>query len=97
MRAKTSRLQLIDGLRGLAVAMMLAYHFCYDLVWFGWAQWRMLEDPAWIGWRNVIVSSFLLLVGVSLALRQFFQVEAQDFWKRWRQIAAAALLVSLGS
>jgi uncharacterized membrane protein len=97
MKAKTSRLQLIDGLRGVSVLMMLAYHFCYDLVWFGWAQWRMLEDPAWIGWRNVIVCCFLLLVGVSLALRQFFQVEAHDFWKRWAEITAAAVLVSLGS
>jgi uncharacterized membrane protein len=97
MPSKNTRLELIDGLRGLAVAMMISYHFCYDLVWFGWAQWRMLEDPAWITWRSVIVSSFLLLVGVSLALRQFYQVQTRDFWKRWAQIAAAALLVSVGS
>jgi uncharacterized membrane protein len=97
MTAKTSRLELIDGLRGLAVAMMIAYHFCYDLTWFGWAQWRLLYDPAWIAWRSAIVTLFLFLVGVSLALRELNQVKPQHFWKRWAHIAAAALLVSLGS
>ncbi len=92
-----ARFESIDGLRGCAVAMMVAYHFCYDLVWFGWAQWRIFDDPAWIAWRSVIVGLFLLLVGVSLTLRDFFQTPASDFWKRWAQIAAAALCVSLGS
>ena len=62
------RLPIVDLLRGVAVAMMIVYHFCYDLSWFGWADFHMLLDARWIAWRTAIVSSFLLLVGVGFAL-----------------------------
>jgi len=77
--------------------MMIAYHFCFDLVLFRWAAWPMLADARWIAWRSVILSSFLLIAGVSLALRQHFKPAWPDFWRRWVQLAGAALLVTLGS
>ena len=95
--ASTSRLRLIDALRGFAVAQMIAYHFIYDLAYFGWVNLVMTRDQPWIAWRTAIVTQFLLLVGVSLVLRTSFKPSAKDFWKRWAQIAAAALLVSIGS
>ena len=93
----TSRLQLVDALRGLAVAQMIIYHFIYDLAYFGWINLVMTRDQPWVAWRTAIVTQFLLLVGVSLVLRTSFKPSAADFWKRWTQIAAAALLVSVGS
>jgi uncharacterized membrane protein len=57
----------------------------------------MTRDQPWVTWRAAIVTQFLLLVGVSLVLRTSFKPSAADFWKRWAQIAAAALLVSAGS
>jgi uncharacterized membrane protein len=91
------RLQLIDALRGFAVAQMIVYHFIYDLAYFGWIDLVMTRDQPWVAWRTAIVTQFLLLVGVSLVLRTSFKRSTADFWKRWAQIAAAALLVSLGS
>ncbi|HWL74107.1 MAG TPA: heparan-alpha-glucosaminide N-acetyltransferase domain-containing protein, partial [Burkholderiaceae bacterium] len=91
------RLQLVDALRGFAVAQMIVYHFIYDLAYFGWVNLAMTRDQPWIAWRSAIVTQFLLLVGVSLVLRTSFKPSAADFWKRWTQIAAAALLVSIGS
>ena len=91
------RLLLVDALRGVAVAQMVVYHFIYDLAYFGWIDLAMTRDQPWVGWRTTIVTQFLLLVGVSLVLRTSFKPSASDFWKRWTQIAAAALLVSLGS
>ena len=91
------RLQLVDALRGFAVAQMIVYHFIYDLAYFGWINLAMTRDQPWLAWRTAIVTQFLLLVGVSLVLRTSFKPSAADFWKRWAQIAAAALLVSLGS
>lgn len=90
----------VDLLRGLAIAMMVGYHGCYDLAYFRLAPWSpddMLTDPGWIAWRDLIVASFLLLVGVSRALNSAFKPAASDFWRRWVQIAAAAALVSLAS
>lgn len=91
------RLALIDALRGFAVAQMVVYHFIYDLAYFGWVDLAMTRDQPWVAWRTAIVTQFLLLVGVSLVLRTSFKPSAADFWKRWAQIAAAALLVSAGS
>jgi uncharacterized membrane protein len=90
----------VDLLRGLAIAMMVGYHFCYDLAYFRFASWSpddMLVRWGWIAWRDLIVASFLLLVGLSRALNAEFKPSAPDFWKRWAQIAGAALLVSLAS
>ncbi|WP_028311415.1 DUF1624 domain-containing protein [Derxia gummosa] len=95
-----TRIDTVDALRGFAVAMMVAYHFCYDLGMFrlvGWTPADMVTRPGWIAWRTVIVSLFLALVGASLALRQVRGVGAGAFWKRWARIAAAAALVSAGS
>ena len=91
------RLQLVDALRGFAVAQMIVYHFIYDLAYFGWIDLVMTRDQPWVAWRTAIVTQFLLLVGVSLVLRTSFKPSTADFWKRWAQIAAAALLVSVGS
>ena len=91
------RLVLVDALRGFAVAQMIVYHFIYDLAYFGWIDLAMTRDQPWVAWRTAIVTQFLLLVGVSLVLRTSFNPSTTDFWKRWAQIAAAALLVSLGS
>jgi uncharacterized membrane protein len=90
----------VDLLRGLAITMMFAYHFCYDLAYFGFAPWTpydMLDQSGWIGWRNLIISSFLALVGFSRALSIAFKPSWTDFWKRWAQIAGGATLVSLAS
>jgi uncharacterized membrane protein len=97
---RESRFAGVDQLRGLAIAMMIAYHFCYDLAYFGFASWQpndMLSDWRWIAWRSLIVASFLLLVGVSRALSAAFKPSPADFWKRWAQIAGAAAVVSIAS
>jgi len=91
------RLAVVDALRGFAVAQMIVYHFIYDLAYFGWVNLAMTRDQPWIAWRTLIVTQFLLLVGVGLVLRSSFKRAASDFWKRWAQIAAAAAFVSLGS
>jgi uncharacterized membrane protein len=99
----SGRLDLVDAARGFAITMMIAYHFCFDLTYFGWAGWRMLDDPAWIAWRNTIVTAFLFLVGVSLALRDDRERRNGEGWfarafvSRWSQIAGAAVLVTAGS
>ncbi len=95
--ADTQRLRIVDALRGFAVAQMIVYHFIYDLNYFGYVRVRMLVDPQWVGWRTAIVTQFLLLVGVSLALRAAHKPAWRDFGRRWLQIAAAAVLVSAGS
>ncbi len=97
MPSSAPRLALVDVLRGFAVAQMIVFHFVYDLNYFGWVKLSMLTDQPWVGWRTAIVTQFVLLVGVGLVLRSSFKPGQRDFWRRWAQIAAAALLVSAGS
>lgn len=88
----------IDALRGMAMLAMLAYHAAFDLQHFGWLHANPYADARWISARCVILSSFLLCLGLSLAQRRWQEPTAwQRFAWRWAQIAAAALLVSLGS
>ena len=104
---EAARLEIVDAARGMAIAMMIAYHFCFDLTYYGWAQWAMLDDPGWIAWRSIIVASFLVLVGLSLALREARESHGgampnraaanKAFVKRWLQVAGAALVVTAGS
>ena len=91
------RLPIVDLLRGLAIAQMVAYHFIYDLDYFGWLELAMTRDQPWVAWRAAIVTQFVFLVGIGLSLRSSFKPGASDFWRRWLQVAAAALLVSVGS
>jgi uncharacterized membrane protein len=91
------RFDEIDGLRGFAIAQMVVYHLCYDLNHFGWTHFPIGLSPSWKVWQVSIISTFLLLTGISLVLRDAFKPSWQVFWRRWIQIAASALAVSLGS
>jgi uncharacterized membrane protein len=95
--ASLPRLPVVDLARGLAIVQMVAYHFIYDLTYFGWLHFVMTEEAGWITWRNAIVSQFLLVCGIGIGLGDAAGRSGARFWRRWRQIAAAAALVSLAS
>ena len=95
--ARSTRLSLVDALRGFAVAQMIVYHFIYDLNYYGWIRLRMLIDQPWVGWRTAIVTQFLLLVGVGLVLRNSFQPGSSDFLATLGPDRVGGLLVSAGS
>ena len=98
-----ARVDVVDALRGVAITMMIAYHVCFDLTFFHWTDWAMLDDARWIAWRSGIVTSFLFVTGLSLALRDERDQRTQTGWldraflRRWAQVAGAALLVTVGS
>lgn len=97
MGSEKVRFDEIDGLRGFAIAQMVAYHLCYDLNHFGWTNFPIGLSLNWKIWQVSILSTFLLLTGISLVLRDKFKPSWQDFGRRWIQISASALAVSLGS
>lgn len=93
--APLQRIPIMDVARGCAIAMMVAYHFCYDLNYFGLTHFDIFLGWQWIGWRYAIVTSFLLLAGASLVLAQL--QSWRGYWRRLLQIAGCAALVSLAS
>ena len=92
-----TRLPSVDALRGLAIALMIAYHFCYDLSYFGFARFDFFNDPFWLHARTLILSTFLLTAGASLALAQRSGHGRARFWRHVGLIAACALAVSAAS
>lgn len=92
-----SRLAYIDALRGIAIVWMTAYHFCFDLNQFGYLKQDFYENPLWTWQRTAIVSLFLFTAGLGQAVAVHQNQSWQRFWRRWMQVAGAALLVSVGS
>ena len=91
------RLGWLDALRGGAVLAMVGYHFGFDLNLFGWIHQNLNEDLSWRVARALILGSFLFLAGASFALAQNRRAPLRQHLIRVARIAAAALLVTLGS
>lgn len=93
----SGRFPAVDALRGMALLAMFAYHFSFDLNYFGLIRQNFYEAPFWIASRTAILSSFLLLVGISLALANRAGIRWSLFFRRLGQITGCAVLVSIGS
>jgi uncharacterized membrane protein len=91
------RIPLVDLARGTAVALMISYHFCYDLNYFGLAGFDFYHSPLWRGYRVLILSLFLGIAGVSLHLSSIPTLSWTHFRRRLGRIGACAGLVSVGS
>ena len=97
-RRPASRITSLDALRGLAIVTMAIYHFCFDLRYFGVTRADFEHDPFWLGARTLILSSFLLIAGISAVLARERGGFARRRWLRHVGIiAVAALLVSAAS
>jgi uncharacterized membrane protein len=83
--------------RGSALVLMVAYHFCYDLNYFGLVRFDFYQSAFWQGSRIAILSLFLGIVGVSLHLSTTPLLRWRPFLRRLAVISACAALVSVGS
>lgn len=98
----SSRFPELDVWRGIAVVCMVIYHFFFDLNFLGIAP-REMTTGGWFVFQRMIASSFLLLVGISLAISfshardKPFVAILKKFLKRAAFIMAAALLVTFGT
>jgi uncharacterized membrane protein len=96
-RAAHARLAGLDALRGLALLAMIAYHFCFDLRWFGLARFDFEHDVRWLATRSIILGSFLVIAGASLVLAAQRPDAPRRLAVHVARIAGAALLVSAAS
>jgi uncharacterized membrane protein len=89
------RLPLIDAARGIAVAAMVVYHFCWDLRYFGFIA---AEVDTALGWRifaHAIAGAFLFIVGVSLVLASRRGISWRHYFRRLAVIVASALAITI--
>lgn len=77
--------------------MMVVYHFTFDLRHYGVIDSDFNHDPFWLGFRALIVSLFLGLVGVSLHLATARGIRWRPYLRRLLVVTGCAGLVSLSS
>ena len=86
----STRLVGLDVFRGWAIMMMMVFHLFYDLALFDFVHLSVIHDPFWVYFRYVIVSMFLLSVGISLGM-----VHGRGI--RWDKVARRALILGVAS
>jgi uncharacterized membrane protein len=91
------RVPAVDASRGLAIALMVGYHFCFDLNLYGLTAFQFNTDPFWWGLRAVIVSLFLGVMGVSLHLATRTGLSWRRYLRRLALIAGCAGVVTVAS
>lgn len=96
----TARLWEVDTLRGVAVVLMIMYHFSWDLHYFGLTTANVYSDP-WQLFARGIGTMFIFLLGLSLTLSAAryapSTATAQPAMPFWRHVLVrGSILFGLG-
>ena len=95
--SKKNHFEIIDVSRGFGILLMFIYHFSYDLNYYGFIQQNFTEAAFWINFRIIIVSLFLLIMGISLYLSCYQGLSKKRFQRRLLLLIFYSSLVSLAS
>jgi uncharacterized membrane protein len=94
----SQRFKILDQIRGLAVLLMIFFHFCYDLSVFHFVKIDFSRDSAfWWGLPRVIVFLFFFSMGASLTVAHSQSILWRKFLVREAKLLFFALLISLGT
>jgi uncharacterized membrane protein len=85
-----SRYWEIDALRGVAIVMMVIYHFAYDLTLFGYYRTNVFIGP-WRTFARTTATLFVLLAGISLVLSYTRRRQEVGGWDVYRRYLARGL------
>ena len=91
------RYALIDAARGVAILLMIVYHFSWDLTFFGLANFRVFTDLWWIWFAKVIVTIILAVMGVAQVMARRRGLTVKASLRRLGLIAASAGAVTLAT
>lgn len=90
-----ARLPFLDVARGIAVAAMVIYHFCWDLRYFGYIAADVEESLGWRLFARSIATAFLFIVGVSLILSARNGIRPARFFRRLGVIVVASAAITV--
>lgn len=91
------RLIGLDIVRGVAIVLMVIFHLSYDLDHFRFIHIDITHNPFWLHFRIVIVSLFLFVMGVSLAIAHTDSIKWDKVLKRLLHLAVAALGITVAT
>ena len=81
------RLHLLDGIRGLVLISMVAYHFSWNMVYLYGARWNWYRSNAAYWWQQSICWTFILLSGFCWSM-------SRNHVKRGLMVFGGGLLVT---
>lgn len=62
---KTSRYNLIDAIRGIAIINMVVFHFLYDVFVIFTPKFELFASPLVFAWEQFICITFIIVSGIS--------------------------------
>lgn len=95
--SRAQRYHWLDVARGVALVAMAIYHFCWNLELFGYLAAGSAGSGGLKLFARCIASSFLILVGISLTLAHADGIRWRPFWRRWGNVTAAALVITIAT
>lgn len=88
------RYRMIDVTRGFAVLLMVIFHVAFDLNGFGFVSIDFFENAFWYGFPRLIVTLFLICVGMCLVLVHQEGIKWVSVRKRFYKIGGWALVIT---
>ncbi|WP_297443072.1 heparan-alpha-glucosaminide N-acetyltransferase [Sulfurimonas sp.] len=87
----------LDFIRGLAIIFMIIFHLSFDLNNFHFINIDIYHAKEWHYYRMLIVSMFILCVGISLALVNENGIKIKKEFKRFIFLSFASLMITFAS
>ena len=88
------RVFLLDITRGICVLAMIAYHFCWDLGYFGFIDLRLVTQGSGLFIAQLIGLSFITIAGISSRLLSLSGSFKQKFLKRIFKLLVISTIIS---
>jgi uncharacterized membrane protein len=87
----------LDFIRGLAIIFMIIFHVSFDLNNFHFIEIDIYHAKEWHYYRMVIVSMFIVCVGIALALVNENGIDLKKNLKRFALLGLASVMITIAS
>jgi uncharacterized membrane protein len=91
------RFAVLDIARGVAIIAMAIYHLCWDLAYLRFINADVGYGLEWVIFGRLVLTTFLMLVGVGLVLAHGRGVRWRSFWRREAMVAGAAIIITIAT
>ena len=95
--AARPRYAVLDIARGVAIVAMVIYHLCWDLSYLRFISANVGYDFGWVVFGRLVLTSFMMLVGIGLVLAHGRAIRWPAFWRREAMVVAAALVITIAT